>query len=156
MKPIVYLAGPISGLSYKAAAEDWRVTASQALAPEIDCATPMRGHKHLANETRIKHCYMESPSTTPRGIIRRDHFDVCRSSVLLVNLLGCFELSQITKGTLMELAWAWDRQKPIVVIIEDEGNVHDGHPMVSETFDYRFSELSAGIEQVRDIIATGL
>jgi nucleoside 2-deoxyribosyltransferase len=148
MKPIVYLAGPVTGLSFNQAYE-WRKTASDLLAPRIECANPVRGQLHLKDEAAIKHTYIGNPFTSQRGIMVQDHYDVCRSTVLLVNLLGAREKSQ---GTGMELAWAWDKHIPVVAVIEDEGNPHDGHPMILETFSFRCSDLLTGIEIIRRLV----
>jgi hypothetical protein len=103
MKPIVYLAGPVTGLSY-AQVTTWRTEAKRRLAPNVECADPMRGFEHLQHETLLKHTYIDHPFTTRRGIMMRDYFDVCRSTALLVNMLSAPDVS---KGTIMELAWAF-------------------------------------------------
>lgn len=151
MKPIVYLAGPITGLSFTQAYE-WRKTASLALAPEIDCASPMRGQMHLADETQIKHTYIGNPFTSQRGIMVQDHYDVCRSTAILVNLIG---VPAKSAGSIMELGWAWDKHKPVVAIMEDDGNPHDGHPMILETFSFRCNDLLKGIDIIRRLVIPG-
>ena len=149
MKPIVYLAGPITGLSYNEAVS-WRANAKQALAPEIDCADPMRGVEFLRHETELQPSYSSYPFTTNRGLMRRCHFDVCRSTALLVNLLGAPSRSI---GTVMELAWAYHLHKPVVVVMENADNVHDLHPLLLETFDYRVDDLDYALELVRTIVS---
>jgi nucleoside 2-deoxyribosyltransferase len=149
MKPIVYLAGPVTGLSYDRVTT-WRSEAKDRLLPHIDCADPMRGFDHLRHETKLKYTYIDHPFTTRRGIMMRDYFDVCRSTALLVNLLDAPDKSA---GTIMELAWAFHLRKPVVVIMEPEGNLHDLHPMLMETYDFRVSTLEAGIETARIIVS---
>lgn len=148
MKPIVYLAGPITGLSFSHA-HAWRKLASEALAPDIECASPLRGQFHLSGETQIKHTYIGNPFSSQRGIMVQDHFDVCRSTVVLADFTGAVEKSG---GTFMECGWAWDKHIPVVAVIENEGNPHDGHPMLLETFSFRCSSLAEGIEITRRLV----
>jgi nucleoside 2-deoxyribosyltransferase len=151
MKPIIYLAGPVTGLSYSQVTS-WRTEAKRALAPAAECADPMRGFEHLQHESELQHTYVGHPFTRQRGIMMRDYFDVCRSTALLVNLLGAPAKST---GTIMELAWAWHLRKPVVAIIEDDGrNLHDHHPMLLETFDFRVPDLDYGIDLIRTIVST--
>jgi nucleoside 2-deoxyribosyltransferase len=150
MKPIVYLAGPVTGLSY-AQVTTWRTEAKRRLAPNVECADPMRGTEHLRHETKIKTTYTDHPFTTRRGIMMRDYFDVCRSTALLVNMLDAPEVS---KGTIMELAWAFHLRKPVIVIMEPHGNLHDHHPMLLETYDFRVPTLDEGIETARITVMT--
>lgn len=80
-----------------------------------------------------------------------DYLDMCRSAALLVNMLGAPELSA---GTVMELAWGWHLRKPVVVIMEPDGNPHDLHPMLLEAYDYRVPTLDAGIDLTRILVGT--
>jgi nucleoside 2-deoxyribosyltransferase len=150
MKSIIYLAGPVTGLSY-AQVTTWRTEAKRRLAPDVECADPMRGFEHLQHETQLKHTYIDHPFTTRRGIMMRDYFDVCRSTALLVNML---DAPDVSKGTIMELAWAFHLRKPVVVVMKDEGNLHDGHPMLLETYDFRVPTIDAGIDLARIIVST--
>jgi nucleoside 2-deoxyribosyltransferase len=83
----------------------------------------------------------------------RDFFDVKRCDVLLINLLGC---EKMTTGTVMELGWAYAMQKPVVVAIEPEGNIHDTHPMVHEAIGgLRFPTLDEAIDAVAIVLGAG-
>lgn len=151
MRPIVYLAGPITGLSF-CQVNEWREIAKKILVPRgIECASPLRGQQHLVAETSIKHTYIGNPFSSQRGIMRQDHYDVCRSTVILVNLLGAPNLSA---GTAMELGWAWDKHKPVVAIMEESGNPHDGHPMIMEAIDFRCLDLTSAIGIVQRLVST--
>lgn len=148
MKLIVYLGGPITGLPFRAVNE-WREDAKRFFAPRIDCASPLRGSQHLAGENEILHTYVGNPFTSQRGIMVQNHYDVCRSTVLLVNLLNAPKQSA---GTIMELGWAWDRHKPVVVIMESSGNPHDGHPMIMEAISFRCERLLDGMAIVQRLV----
>ncbi len=150
MKPIVYLAGPITGLSFSHA-YNWRKLASEALAPEIECASPLRGQMHLADEPQIKHTYIGNPFTSQRGIMVQDHYDVCRSTVILADFTGA---SAKSGGTFMEFGWAWDKHIPVVAVMEESGNPHDGHPMLMECISFRLSRLEDGIAVTRRLVLT--
>jgi nucleoside 2-deoxyribosyltransferase len=57
----------------------------------------------------------------------RDKLDVMRADALLVNLLTAPETPSL--GTIMEIAWAYLLQKPIIVAMTED-NVHHKHPMI--------------------------
>lgn len=152
-KPLVYLAGAIAGLSGLDATE-WRLDADFRLGERgIETLNPMRAKDSLAGPQRIStnfHDYTDRGAFyTSRGIMTRDFNDVKRSDALLVNLLG---LEKPSLGTIMELAWAYALQKPAVVVIEAEGNPHDGHPMIHEAIPFRVETLEEGIDAVAVIL----
>lgn len=152
-RPIVYLAGPIAGLSGRGAT-DWRSDAAWTLsAHEVDTLDPMRGKDALTGADHISLDYKDyahnGPTFTSKGIMTRDFTDVKRCDALLVNLL---DAKRVSLGTVMELAWAFAMQKPTVVVIEDEGNVHDNHPMVHEAIGFRVNNLDAGIDAVASVL----
>lgn len=128
----VYLAGPISGLTYDEG-QDWREYAQAALAHHgIAGYSPLRQKEFLRSEGVLSQAYA-NPMATDRGIMRRDFNDVKTSHVVLINLLGAKSASQ---GTVMEMGWAYALQIPVVVAVEDAGNIHE-HPMNRQTWDYR-------------------
>lgn len=152
-RPIVYLAGGIAGLQ-GIDTVNWRVYAADQLEQMgVDALSPMRAKGSLAEEGRIStnfHDYAgRGAFFTPRGIMTRDHNDVLRCDAMLVNLL-C--LTKPSLGTIMELAWAYTRQKPAVVAIEREGNPHDNHPMIHEAMPFRVETLDEAIDAVAVIL----
>lgn len=153
MKPLVYLAGGIAGLS-GAEATDWRYLASRDLMPRgIECLSPMRAKFTLTEQPKISTNFHDYENNgvffTSRGIMTRDFNDVKRCDALLVNLLG---LTKPSLGTVMELAWAYAMQKPCVVAIEDKGNPHDLHPMIAEAMPFRVTTLNEAIDAVAVIL----
>jgi nucleoside 2-deoxyribosyltransferase len=152
----VYLAGPISGLSYDGCV-GWRELATAELAKYgILGYSPMRHKGYLSAESKIEHDYPREVMSCQKGIMSRDHYDVISSDALLVNLLGCTQegTNRVTVGTVMEVAWAWDRRIPVVVVMERSGNVHD-HPMMREAFGFRVETLEQGVGVVRSILLNG-
>ena len=91
MKHVVYLAGPITGLSYQGCT-DWRKFAKEQLdCDTIQAVSPMRAKEYLQRVPVISGHGREYESmgvySTPRAVMTRDRFDATRCSVLLANLL---------------------------------------------------------------------
>lgn len=146
---LVYLAGPITGLSY-GEATDWRSYAIQSLAKEnIKGLSPLRCKEYLMLEKKIAQKYDSFVLSTGKGITTRDRWDCLRCDVLLVNLLGA---EKVSIGTMMELGWASSNNKPIVLCIEDQGNIHD-HAMVREVCGFAVNSLDHGLEIVKTLFA---
>lgn len=153
MRPLIYLAGGIAGLE-GADTVSWRAYAADQLQDRgLEALSPMRAKSSLAAEGQIStnfHDYADRGAFfTSRGIMTRDHNDVLRCDAMLVNLLG---LTKPSLGTIMELAWAYTRQKPAVVAIEREGNPHDNHPMIHESMPFRVETLDEAIDAVAVIL----
>lgn len=147
-KPLVYLAGPIKGLSYDGAT-DWRRHAAGLLhIAGIEALSPMRHKAYLAGDQDIADDYPLSALSSQRGITARDRFDVGRCDVVLANLLGA---EQVSIGTMIELGWADGARKPIVLVMEDTGNPHD-HAMVRELANFRVLTLAEGLRLVAALV----
>lgn len=152
----VYLAGPITGLTFDGCT-DWRDHAVQSLASVgIKGLSPMRAKEYLRSAgvlpalKNAKEDYEYSKygvMSTSRGIMTRDFFDATRCDVLLVNFLGA---KLVSMGTVMEIAWAYQRRTPIVAAMEP-GNIHE-HGMVNEAIGFRVSTLDEAINVVKGIL----
>lgn len=138
----VYLAGPITGLSF-GDTEDWRDRVKQFAAANsdkfghIEFFSPLRGKDYLKNETSIKDTYDEFQFSTSRAIMLRDSFDVRTCDAVLVNFMGA---TRVSMGTVMELAWAYENRKPVIAITEESGNIHE-HAMVNEAIWYKLQNI---------------
>jgi nucleoside 2-deoxyribosyltransferase len=143
----VYLAGPIWGLEYDEG-QDWRRVVKNSLAPVIDCYSPLRGHEFLRGKGQIVDMYDDHSIRTNRGILRRDHHDCVTSDLIFINFLDSRSKSL---GTAMEIAWAYDRHIPIIIIMEKSGNLHE-HPMINEALTYRVDSLEEGIILTRSVL----
>ncbi len=132
MKQLVYLAGPITGLTYEGA-QDWReIAATELNSDRVETLNPMRGKAWLMDQGTFRaQCGEAVAISTNKGITRRDMLDTHRSTCLLVYLAGA---KRVSIGTVMELAWAYRAQIPTVVVMEP-GNVHE-HAMVLEACTY--------------------
>ena len=151
-KPIVYLAGPIAG-TIAGEAFGWREVAAEAFDNlGIEARSPLRAKYRLKPEaigTDFRAYASNGWAYTPNGILTRDHGDVINADAILMNLLGARAMSF---GTGMELAWAYDRHIRTVVAIEDEGNIHDGHPMFAAAVKFRVPSLAEAIDAVAVIL----
>ena len=121
-KPIVYLAGPINGLSYWAAV-GWRVTMREQLGPFIEVLSPMRGKLELRNEEELHGNYPDSLHSRPDTIVQRDLSDVRRADLIIVNGL------QGSYGTALEVGYAVRGATPVVLVLPEDDPLR-GHPFV--------------------------
>lgn len=146
----VYLAGPITGLTYEECV-GWRERAKEELAKAgITAYSPMRGKLYLNNNKPIEAFNDRLPNqlSTQKGIVGRDYFDATTADVMLCNLFGAKTRSI---GTVYELAWRFMQRKPVVLVMEKENNVHE-HPFISESVTYRTDNIDEGIELVKYIL----
>lgn len=147
--PTVYLAGPITGLTFDGCT-DWRQHAIERLAKHgIVGVSPLRAQdylKQLGDAPLSGHGreYAQlGVLVTPRAISARDRFDVRRCSVVLAHLAGA---KQVSIGTVMEIAWADAHRVPVVATLEsDLSNPHE-HLMVTEAIDFRVEALEQALD----------
>jgi len=118
---LIYLAGPITGLSWKAATE-WRKNLIEkfkdASTGRINyiALSPLRGKEYLESETDIKDSYQGHRMSTPKAITERDLNDVRRSDLVIVNFIGA---DRVSIGTVLEIGAAKALNVPIILVIED-------------------------------------
>jgi nucleoside 2-deoxyribosyltransferase len=145
---LVYLAGPIAGLSYDGAT-DWREYAIQKLYPIIGLS-PMRAKECLKHVTEFgQHGFPEHALSTQKAITARDRFDCQRSDLVIFNLLGA---TRVTIGTMIEMGWADAARVPSIVIMEKDGsNLHE-HAIVNEICGFRASSLDEAIDLAKAIL----
>lgn len=148
-KPLVYLAGPITGLTYDQST-DWREKVHKALAPDIDTLSPMRAKAYLKTlpADLIGDEYADRILSTQKAITSRDRWDTMRADLVIFNFLGATKASI---GTAIELGWADAARVPGLLVMEESGNVHD-HSMVRETTGWRVSTLEDAIATARAIL----
>jgi nucleoside 2-deoxyribosyltransferase len=138
---LVYLAGPIAGLTYDQG-QDWRDYVAKELPREIRAVSPLRAKAERLTRTGIiTDSYEDNPLTSQRGLTARDRMDCTRSDALIMNLLGA---QRVTIGTMIEIGWADAHRIPIILVIEKSGNLHD-HPMVRECASFRVETLDDAV-----------
>ncbi len=143
----IYLAGPISGLSWEQATS-WRKEVDNALSDlGIECLSPLRFKNFLESEKAIRDSYPDNALATTRAIYTRDRWDVSRSDVVFVNFMGT---TRVSIGTIMEIAWADMLNKPIVYLT-DSNNIHN-HAMVMESVGFIVYTLEEAIETIKALL----
>lgn len=135
----VYLAGPITGLTYEGCTS-WRDYAreqleyemtgradiNRAMPPEnslvpeyrrtgIKTLNPMRMKEHLDDGREIP---AVSPDYDDQFVVERDLYDIRQSNVVLENLLGA---ERVSVGSMQEMGYGKALSKYIVVLIEPDG-----------------------------------
>ena len=139
----VYLAGPISGLTYEGCT-DWREFAQEELSKfDIEGVSPMRSKSILKKYATIADEYPKHVLSTAKGITHRDMWDVRRCDIVLVNFVGA---ESVSIGTVLEIGAAYALSKPIVLCME-KGNIHR-HAMVSTMCGWELDTLEKGIDTV--------
>lgn len=147
LKPIVYLGGPITGLSYSDA-DDWRGHVADELAPDILCANPLRNAKHLKGSEAIPVAFKGVRFLSDRCITMQDYLDICRSQVVLMNFLGA---PRVSSGSPWEMGVCWERRTPVVMVMESGDNPYD-HPILRETAAFRCETLQEALIIVRGLL----
>lgn len=148
----IYLSGPICGLTF-AECTEWRGLVKHRLEDFAEILDPMRDVTADTFDTVIttdggSQSTADPVMNTDRGIITRDYFDTVTSTLLIVNLLGAKKASI---GTVAEIAWAYQARIPIIVIMEDTGNVHE-HPFVTELASFRVDNIQRAISVAKSMI----
>jgi len=151
----IYLAGPITGLTYDDCTS-WRDYVKNNLPDYIHTLSPMRGKDHLAIKKQtddnhvIQNSYEGNVMTSSKGINTRDYNDVKRSDVVLINLL---DTKKVSIGTVMEIAWCRAFDIPTILIMEDEGNIHE-HVMLTYDIGFRVTNLEQAISVAISLCST--
>lgn len=137
----VYLAGPITGLSYGEAKNGWRAEFAKLLAaraPHIECYSPMRSKEFLSDQQNLE-CRgvdldkIEHALSRPLGILTRDGNDVAQRDAVVACFLGA---QRVSIGTVWEIGFASAQhpRKPIIVVMEKD-NIHD-HVFITHSSGY--------------------
>lgn len=108
----------------------------------------MRNKEYLKDETDIDSVEYTDPLSCPKGVYARDRWDALRCDLLVVNLLGAKKPSL---GSVMEIAWANSKGTPIIIVMEEEGNVHD-HILVNEACGFRVSNIKTARQLAASIL----
>lgn len=149
----IYLAGPISGLSYEEARNGWRKEFAGLLKIEIEPLSPMRQEGHLAEVKEItKFGYEYNQMSTSRGIFAKDILDIERCSLAVFNFCGA---PRVSIGSVWEMGYAYARGKPIVLIMEPEKNIHE-HLFVTEASPFRCATIAEAAEICNALLTPGI
>lgn len=125
----IYTAGPIAGLSYDQVMERYisQTKILKALGYHVIC--PMTGKSFLQDIKEFKgHGYNDFPLSTDHAIKTRDRWMVGQADIVLADFtLG---VTRVSIGTCMELAWADELKKHIIVVMQPI-NIHQ-HCFIKE------------------------
>lgn len=137
----VYLAGPITGLTYDDG-QDWRLRAAAQLDQlGVRALSPLRGKDYLRSFGKLEDQYVGVHALSePAGIVTRDRNDCTKSDVVLANFLGA---ERVSIGTVMECAWADLARVPLVLVMEPD-NIHQ-HAMVRQVAGYIVDDLDEAV-----------
>lgn len=125
-KPIIYLIGPISGISYDQATL-WRKEAKEQLEDMgYIVLDPMSGQECLKGESKIGINLENSIVVTNQYIYHSDIYKVNRADVLLANLLS--DSATHSLGTYIEIGYAIAKDKLVIVVTKDN-NIYK-HPFI--------------------------
>lgn len=148
----VYLAGPITGLSYREARFGWRKYVADRLSPGIQALSPMRHEGHLSEvQGGLRDHYPDHFFSKSKVLFQKDMLDIKRADVVLVNFLDAVETA---KGTLVEIgvAYAWDK---FVVVVVSPGSLHD-YPFVTEPASAVLHDLDEAITIINSLLSEGI
>ena len=147
---IVYLARPITGLSYDAIMASLEFVESVLHAAGYQTLCPLRGKTYLRSEREFRASDYRHPVSTNHAIVERDSWMVARADIVFMDLS---DARAISIGCMMELAWGhWLRKHTIVVL--PPGNVHR-HAFVLEAADVVFATQAEALHYLCELAANG-
>lgn len=147
----LYLSGPITGTG-DASIKDWREHVCQTLKGCVDIVDPARA----TYDTSLAHQASErAPAAMKRFlhgrlVVDRNKHLIRSCDVVLANFLGA---ERASVGSIGELFWADAFGRPIVLVREKVGNVHD-HAMLNAISSATCTTLEEGCEAVLNILGT--
>jgi nucleoside 2-deoxyribosyltransferase len=126
----LYLAGPITGLSYDTARGGWRKEFAEMLrlqSPHIECYSPMRAKEFLSEQQSLQ-CRGEDLEklghalSRPLGILTRDGNDVRTADAIVACFLD-HAAGVASLGTVWEIGYAAASRVPVVAVMKPGGPV---------------------------------
>jgi len=139
----IYTAGPISGSRYEEVSRYFSLAKTSLESVGYTVFTPMLGKEALRTELEFKaKGYENFPISTNHAIFNRDRWMVDSSDIIYANLSRSGE--RVSIGTCMELAWASDKGKHVIVVMQKD-NIHN-HAFVLEAADIIFETHGEALE----------
>lgn len=143
----IYIAGSISGKDVEEVKDYFSETTWKFRALGYETLCPMTGKGKLRTEAKYRAKDYRHPIATNKAIIGRDRWMVGQADIIYCNLHGA---THVSIGSMMELAWASELHKHIVVVMEED-NIHQ-HAFVLQTADIIFSTPEEAEEYLEDLI----
>ena len=144
----IYVAGPISGMSYDEVQKYFKTTSHKLEQLGYDVLTPMIGKSALRTELKLRTKDYTYPISTNHAIFGRDQWMVRQSDIILCNLENSGE--RVSIGSMMELAWASMLGKHIIVVLP-KNNIHQ-HAFVLEAADIIYETYDEALEYLENLI----
>jgi len=125
-KPSIYLAGPMSGLSWREALA-WRREAEAELSKDWRLINPVRAQVPEDQQNEIIEATTQLDTkkvdieVTATAVTAQDEFFIDQSDWILAYFLGA---GKISIGTVWELGYGWGTGKKIFSVLEP-GSIHD-------------------------------
>jgi nucleoside 2-deoxyribosyltransferase len=132
----VYVSGPIY-IDDKKASDEWREDAAKILGNE---------GIHTIDPCRAKATYRVE-YFTPNEIIFRDLRDIQHADLIYVNLLN-LKPGKLPIGTVMEIMYAWDLKKPVVLAATDPRITK--HPWILAMTVKQFNDQKSAVNYIVD------
>ncbi len=155
----LYLAGPITGLSYDGATS-WRGYVAEQLAAvsDIKVVSPLRGSDYLRDEKKIALKYDAHAMSTAQAITTRDRFDVQRCDLMLAYFAPDDEqplnVLKVSVGTIVEFGWADAFRTPVILCAHEDHPLRK-HPMTSSIAGWVVDDLDHAIAIAKCTLHTG-
>ena len=151
----VYMAGPVSGLHLNELLTHRSKVAKLLRDVGLTGVDPLRGltYGDIVGPIPAAGCSSSEASakaalTSPKGILYSSFFDVQHCDAVLVD----YTINPgYSLGTAMEIAWAFQGNKPIVMVA-DSGVKFADHAMITEACQYRVNTLEEAAALLRVIL----
>jgi len=138
----IYLAHPISGLSFEEVNSYYSQIIPKLIAAGYDCLYPMIGKNYLRTEKNFKAKDYQNPISTNHAIVERDSWMVSTCDLVLIDFTGA-KFTSI--GCVMELAWAYWLRKHTIIVVGEKENPHQ-HAFILEATDIIFETLKEALD----------
>ena len=146
LKPKVYLAGPMAGLTIDEA-DKWRRELEVEQGHVFEFINPCRNKEQLREHGAMTQFgYDDAFMCSDQAVFARDTHDVHNADALLINFAGA---QRISVGTVFEMGVAWERRIPIVSVIEP-GNPYD-HIFTRQASSVYVEDLTEGVMVLRSL-----
>ncbi len=157
MTRYVYLAGPISGCSYKEAT-DWREAVTEDFAPGIVGLSPMRVKEWCKKFRTIRGVKQYEKiderdfliSGETHAIATRDFFDVAHADMVLAYLPEELNKRRPSWGTSIEIGWATAQRVPVILVTTDKSLID--HPLVRGHVGWIVPDLEMAVAIVNSVL----
>jgi len=143
----IYLAGPISGLSYEAVVDRYKTYVPALRDIGFNVIFPMTAKGYLRNEIKFKAHGDANPVSTNGAIVGRDEWMVHQCDILVADLAAATE--RVSIGTVCEISWAHLLHKHILVTMTEENFHH--HAFILEQAHIILPSMSEILEYLTEV-----